>query len=386
MIGLLLASCAASGPKLSASSGSKVSYVKKANPKEYFAESTVGVKASPRVVNVALSADTNGRFTRLPRGGGRDMVGKPYKIRGRWYNPMTDPNYEATGTASWYGDAFHGRLTANGEIYDMNNLTAAHPTMPLPSYARVTNLKNGKSTIVRVNDRGPYANDRLVDLSKRAAQMLDYTQSGTAQVRLEYIGRAPVDGRDDEYLIASYREGETDQRDVMVAENDVYAEPNGVAQAAFAADDGNVLGAASATSGEGVLIGGAEMRGAVPSIVERQDCADIEPCNSPVVVGLLNGYASIDKRKNSRAFDGFKLQDTKSASPSVHSERVLIGSFSAAKIKRLKHNFNGVAVLSVEAVDATKFEVFAEPSGDLTIDNLLREIWRKGYSNAFVVR
>jgi rare lipoprotein A len=128
-------------------------------------------------------------------------------VRGKVYYPKEDTDYRKTGLASWYGDAFHGRLTANGEIYDMTHLTAAHPTMPLPSYARVTNLENGSTVIVRVNDRGPYSHNRLIDLSKRAAEMLDYTRTGTAKVKVEYVGRAPLDGRDDEYLMASYRPG-----------------------------------------------------------------------------------------------------------------------------------------------------------------------------------
>src|SRR5690606_13272064 len=101
----------------------------KPKPKEYFAESEYGVKASPRVATAA---------TKLPRGGGRAHVGKPYQVRGQWYYPQEVANYSKTGKASWYGDAFHGRLTANGEIYDMTHLTAAHPTLPMPSYARVT--------------------------------------------------------------------------------------------------------------------------------------------------------------------------------------------------------------------------------------------------------
>lgn len=169
--------------------------------KEYFAESEYGVEASPRVSQ--LKSD-------LPRGGGRYQVGKPYKIRGQWYYPQEDPDYEAVGLASWYGDAFHGRLTANGEIYDMTHLTAAHPTMPLPSYARVTNVANGASVIVRVNDRGPFHRGRVIDLSRRAAELLDYTQSGVAEVEVDYIGRAPLHGRDEAFLIASYRPGDAD--------------------------------------------------------------------------------------------------------------------------------------------------------------------------------
>jgi rare lipoprotein A len=170
----------------------------KKGSKEYFAEADYGVKASPRMTT---------KMANLPRGGGRDQIGKPYKVRGKVYYPREDPNYKKIGLASWYGDAFHGRLTANGEIYDMTHLTAAHPTMPLPSYARVTNLDNGNSLIVRVNDRGPYSRNRLIDLSKRAAEMLDYTHSGTAKVKVEYVGRAPLDGQDDRYLMASYRPG-----------------------------------------------------------------------------------------------------------------------------------------------------------------------------------
>lgn len=185
-----LAACSA-GP-------TKVAGKKPTRSSEYFAESEYGVKASPRVSNLR---------TNLPRGGGRDQVGRPYQVRGQWYHPKEDPNYRSTGLASWYGDAFHGRLTANGEIYDKTHLTAAHPTMPLPSYARVTNKKNGTSVIVRVNDRGPFARGRVIDLSQRAAEMLDYKNSGVAQVSVEYVGRAPLHGLDDAYLMASYRPG-----------------------------------------------------------------------------------------------------------------------------------------------------------------------------------
>jgi len=166
--------------------------------KEYIPESQYGVKASPRVSN----AKSN-----LPRGGGRYQVGKPYKVKGNWFHPKEQPNYAAEGAASWYGDAFHGRLTANGEVYDMTHLTAAHPTLPLPSYARVTNLKNNSSVIVRINDRGPFERGRLIDLSKRAAEMLDYKHSGTAKVRVEYVGPAPLHGQDDAFLMASYKPG-----------------------------------------------------------------------------------------------------------------------------------------------------------------------------------
>ncbi|WP_110753421.1 septal ring lytic transglycosylase RlpA family protein [Phyllobacterium leguminum] len=196
ILGACVAACAAPQPKSKS----------KPRPKEYFAESEYGVKASPRVISNAVLSLTNA-VSKMPRGGGRDQVGKPYQVKGKWYYPKEEPGYTRTGKASWYGSAFHGRLTANGEVYDMAHLSAAHPTMPLPSYARVTNLANGNSVIVRVNDRGPYAHDRVVDLSQRAAEMLDYQHHGTANVKVEYVGRAPLEGRDDEFLMASFRNG-----------------------------------------------------------------------------------------------------------------------------------------------------------------------------------
>jgi rare lipoprotein A len=143
----------------------------------------------------------------VPKGGGRYSVGKPYNINGRTYVPGADPNYRVDGIASWYGPDFHGRQTANGEVYDMHAISAAHPTMPLPSYARVTNLDNGKSIVVRVNDRGPYARNRLIDLSIGTAKALDFYGHGLARVRVEYVGPAPITGSDDRMLMATLREG-----------------------------------------------------------------------------------------------------------------------------------------------------------------------------------
>jgi rare lipoprotein A len=114
-------------------------------------------------------------------------VGKPYQIDGVWYYPAVDYNYAETGIASWYGPDFHGLATANGETYDMNALTAAHRTLPMPSMVRVTNLDNGRQIALRVNDRGPFANNRIIDVSRRAAQLLGFEQQGTARVRVEIM-------------------------------------------------------------------------------------------------------------------------------------------------------------------------------------------------------
>lgn len=159
-----------------------------------FTSSEYGVAVSPRV-----TMDPN-----PPRGGGRYQIGKPYTVRGKVYTPQHDPNYRAAGTASWYGSDFHGRRTANGEIFSANAITAAHPTLPLPSYVRVTNTDNGRSLIVRVNDRGPYVSGRVIDLSHRAAEMLGYVNKGSTNVKVEYAGQAPLEGDDTRQLVASY--------------------------------------------------------------------------------------------------------------------------------------------------------------------------------------
>jgi peptidoglycan lytic transglycosylase len=177
---LVLANCASSGK-----------FASRVDPK-------YGVSSSPRVVAYGEP---------VPKGGGTYRVGKPYTVGGRVYVPEEDVNYREDGTASWYGDDFHGRLTANGEVFDMDALTAAHPTLPMPCYARVTNLSNGKSLIVRVNDRGPYHGNRLIDVSNKAAELLEFKGNGTAHVRVEYVGRAPLEGSDDRQLIATLRTG-----------------------------------------------------------------------------------------------------------------------------------------------------------------------------------
>jgi len=114
-------------------------------------------------------------------------VGPPYQINGVWYYPKVDYAYEEDGTASWYGPGFDQKVTANGEIYDMNQLSAAHKTLPLPSVVEVTNRQNGRSVQLRVNDRGPYVGDRIIDLSRRAAQLLGFEGAGTAPVHVRIL-------------------------------------------------------------------------------------------------------------------------------------------------------------------------------------------------------
>jgi len=143
----------------------------------------------------------------VPKGGGNYKIGQPYRLNGQTYYPTENPSYRAEGIASWYGPDFHGRETANGEVYDMHGISAAHPTLPMPSYVRVTNLDNGRSIIVRLNDRGPYAKNRIIDLSTGTAKALGFYGHGLARVRVEYVGRAPLEGSDDKMLLATLRYG-----------------------------------------------------------------------------------------------------------------------------------------------------------------------------------
>jgi len=131
----------------------------------------------------------------VPPNAGVYKIGQPYQVDNVWYYPREQPDYDETGIASWYGPTFYGHHTANGEMYDGNALTAAHKTLPMPVNVRVTNLENGKSLIVRVNDRGPYARGRIIDLSKRAAELLDVVETGTARVRVTYLSRADINGK-----------------------------------------------------------------------------------------------------------------------------------------------------------------------------------------------
>src|ERR1700731_1693182 len=144
---------------------------------------------------------------------GRPMykVGAPYQINGVWYYPAVDYNYDETGVASWYGEQFEQRYTANGEIFDLNELTAAHRTLPMPSIVQVTNLNNGRTLQLRVNDRGPFARGRIIDVSRRASQLLGFATNGTALVRVKIV-------REESIQVAELAERNGGDARVLVAE------------------------------------------------------------------------------------------------------------------------------------------------------------------------
>lgn len=392
-----LAACAGPQPKAMVNT--------KKRSKEYFAESIWGVKASPRVSNLKSN---------LPRGGGRDQTGKPYMVRGKMYYPKEEKNYKRIGYASWYGDAFHGRLTANGEVYDMTHLTAAHPTMPLPSYARVTNLKNGSSVIVRVNDRGPYSNNRLIDLSKKAADMLDYSHTGTAQVKVEYVGRAPLDGRDDQYLMASYRPGNKapDPSDglptgVMIAMNgSTPSAPIGekpavafpgtltdVAPAPAERPDLAPVMTASVTN-----VADIELPAFGPIVPQRPSLADMAP--TQLAMATMS-YAP--DHSATRAFDAlegtrvtaeeaksWKQRDLDTAATGSAEPFVAVGTFTdKAEAEHVRQALAAFGRVSIEAAIADGTEIYSVnlyEDGRNSLDDLLEAAWDNGAPDAIAVR
>jgi rare lipoprotein A len=356
--------------------------------KEYFPEAKYG-KASPRMTS---------QRSRLPRGGGRDQVGKPYKVAGKWYYPKEQPGYSKKGKASWYGDAFHGRLTANGEIYDMTHLSAAHPTMPLPSYARVTNLKNGTSVMVRVNDRGPFAHGRVIDLSKRAAEMLDYTHSGIADVRVDYVGRAPLEGRDDEYLLASYKPGAgaPDPSDglatgVMIA----MAGPTPTVSIG-----GGQVAAASAFPGQ--LTTSVAPDGA-PSAIEFPEYGPVI-ADRPLARLGKDGHVEALGYADSRiaeATSPFARMAAGGLAPAEiirswtdkrtpDSAYVAVGSFAgkaeADRVSDALAPFGRIEVERTVEDGAEWYSVSLRPDGQSSLDDLLEQAWASGANDAFVVR
>ncbi|ESZ70733.1 MULTISPECIES: septal ring lytic transglycosylase RlpA family protein [unclassified Mesorhizobium] len=378
----LLAACA------SPQSEPKAMVYKKPRSKEYFAETEYGVKASPRV-----------QYMR--RGGGRDQLGKPYQVRGKWYYPKEDKRYAKVGLASWYGDAFHGRLTANGEVYDMTHLTAAHPTMPLPSYARVTNTETGSSVIVRVNDRGPYHEGRIIDVSERAAQMLDYAKVGTARVKVEYIGRAPLDGDDDQYLVASYRPGNNrpDPSDglptgVMVAMNGPSPSLSVGAPPAVVPFPGQLTNSDT----QPVM----SMQAPASSDVTLPEFGPIvpqRPESSFAVASLsyadervqrADVFAALDDQGMSPAdiLQSWKKSNPQAA-PAV-SDYVAAGSFDdAAEAKRVAaalKPFGRTEIQSTELDGNDWYAVNLYPDGHGNVDDLLRAAWSHGAPDALAVR
>ncbi|WP_210209623.1 septal ring lytic transglycosylase RlpA family protein [Aureimonas flava] len=333
-----------------------------------FSSSIFGVKASPRVT----------RLKKVPKGGGRDQTGKPYMVRGKWYYPKEEPGYVKNGTASWYGANFHGRLTANGEVYDMYHLSAAHPTFPLPSYARVTNRKNGSSVLVRVNDRGPYVHDRVLDVSSKAAEMLGFQNDGVADVKVEYVGRAPLEGDDTPMLMASYRQGNAP------AVSDGL--PSGV-MIASRHEKSPLMMAAAFLAPRQAATAPATQR-AVPArtpsiedLIQTYDAAPAGPVPVPVPRGSLLSYAAAPGSTGAHA----ALSSLASAA-TPPAETIELGAVDdVSLLMRVSSLVEGRAEMTETAADGhVSLALAVRPGQDA--DALLRDVWGAGLTDAFVVR
>ncbi|MEQ9518715.1 MAG: septal ring lytic transglycosylase RlpA family protein [Parvibaculum sp.] len=282
-------------------------------------------------------------------GGGVYKVGSPYQIAGRWYTPKEDERYDREGIASWYGPNFHGKPTANGEVFDQNLVTAAHPTLPMPIYARVTNLENGRSLIVRINDRGPFVADREIDLSRRSAELLGYLNKGTARVRVQYLRRAPL-------------EGDVSDVQSVVADNGDFIMP----QAEDARDQ--------------------ERAAPVPTSAVR--VASL----TPVALGGAATNSTLTEA------DMAPIPDTPSVSSSPASQVAAIapgtyvqaGAFSnSANAQALKVQLSDLGPVEVHPVNVNGTEMYRVRVGPVqdpqTANNLLQQVTGRGHSNARVI-
>ncbi|WP_185982545.1 septal ring lytic transglycosylase RlpA family protein [Aureimonas mangrovi] len=331
-----------------------------------FSEAEYGVAASPRVTDLK----------RVPRGGGREQVGKPYQVRGKWYYPKEEPGYVRSGKASWYGSNFHGRLTANGEIYDMYHLSAAHPTFPLPSYARVTNEANGHSIMVRVNDRGPYAHGRVVDLSERAAEVLDFKNDGVADVKVEYVGRAPLEGDDGPMLMASFRPGGASPINdglpsgVMIASNDSPAQTLASFNGSTPLPGVRQIGASSAISD-----------GLAPRQPATGSLYPVSDVPMPTLRDFSLSYAPAQAQTGA-----FKALAELSETRGPAREEIAIGPVEDLDLLLRIHAVAETRGTLVEAGAGEGAGLSLVVSAGVETDDALRALWNAGVSDAFVLR
>ncbi|WP_329610493.1 septal ring lytic transglycosylase RlpA family protein [Jiella pelagia] len=327
-----------------------------------FDSKTFGVPASPRVTTLK----------RVPKGGGRAQVGKPYKVRGKWYYPKDQPGYVKTGKASWYGPNFHGRLTANGEIYDMHHLSAAHKTFPLPSYAMVTNLKNGNKVMVRINDRGPFAHGREIDVSAETAELLGFKSAGTADVKVEYVGRAPVDGDDTKLLMASFEPGD----------GATTRTPDGLMMAAAQTRSATERLAVANAYGE-------ELPGVQAPVPGGRPAAAPGTSKGSFAASLFRNSFAEERRQGGAAG---ALQRFAVANPAFEdaadgdaTETIVLGQIDDALLARVGAVATGEGRLTVDkGADVRTAKIAVAAGADA--DALLQRLWQVGATDAFVVR
>lgn len=289
---------------------------------------------------------------------GTFKVGSPYKVKGRTYRPTETYSYEETGIASWYGTDFNGKKTANGETFNMYELTAAHKTLQMPSLVRVTNLENGKSIVVRVNDRGPFSRGRIIDLSMRSAELLGFKNQGTAKVKLQLLA-------DESRRIANAAKAGQDTRGTEVAMNERGYQPISTHRTVTPPQEERAPLTRPASTPQ------VAQNAAVPP-VER---ADIQTASVP-------GHVS----------EGRFYPDPVVKNMPVHPSNIYVqaGSFgNAANAERLAYNLKDVGNVQIQPalVNGQNFyRVRIGPLKDVpAADTMLRELETIGQSQAIVV-
>lgn len=271
-----------------------------------------------------------------PPQAGAYKIGKPYQVAGVWYYPREQPDYDETGLASWYGPGFHGKATANGEIYDMNALTAAHKTLPMPVRVRVTNLQNGRSIVLRINDRGPFVNGRIIDVSRRGAQLLGFDSPGTAPVRVQIL-----DGGKDGAFVAEKPHTFEEERQIAAApQSDVSSQ----------ALPGSVAGPAKKGGGPGGAKAPPTVIGAAPpeaeSVMKEPEKVEFRPV--PAVTNIYIQVGAFRERMNAERLRTRLL----STDPGFNVSMALIEGKEFFRVRK-------GPISSVEAADAALTKVIA---------------------------
>lgn len=256
---------------------------------------------------------------------GRYKVGSPYQIKNVWYYPAEDYEYSETGIASWYGPNFHGKKTANGEIYNQNDLTAAHRTLPLPSAVRVTNLENGRSLVLRINDRGPFAHGRIIDVSRRGAQLLGFERNGTAKVRVDIL---PDESR--QLKVAAINGGEQQLQVAASPREAVVSKP-------LPAGSGASAGSPPAQSARQAPVQTAPLEPApaqasrAPALPDEVDVLPVSPTGIYVQAGAFSRLENA-LRMRDRVFDMGPTQISRFAVSGTEIYRVRIGPLDTVDV------------------------------------------------------
>lgn len=330
---------------------------------------------------------------------GRYKVGNPYQIKGKWYKPQEKFRFVETGIASWYGPGFHGKHTANGEVYDQYELTAAHKTLQMPSLVRVTNLENGRAIVVRINDRGPFHPGRVIDLSSRGADLLGFKGNGTAKVRLEVLeeesrllAEAAKAGKDTARIdLASLKQ---DRVNVRVQK------PQSTRKPAVLMDDAEMLPRPKNAGEQPVLVSAEPLDLSVePVEVQALENVRVENISLPAAsdrgeeMAFLNDldflkHSQVPGHMEEGRFIPDPVVEQQTPQPSnIYIQAGAFGSYSNAERLAGKLSGFGVANINEAVVDGTRFyRVRLGPVATVNAaDRLLARVIDKGYENARII-